>query len=311
MGIEQPAATQIPAVSILGRFASLRASLRERIQEVDRMSQREIIHVADDVNTIYQIATSQIESLKSYLSERINQDSKSKISSADAQLSAVDKSIKKINQQISDFSEMVSQSTTVTWQVKKAAKELEEIASDVERATKQSSGSNIENPENPSAEAADSMQSLKRICDSLSSTSSTIQRLAGTLGLLMPLLERGVDELSNLVQTHSRTLSENLSSLAMQDLALRNGVAYALETSDLALGTIVKSSQSALSHMQFQDAISQGLMRLDAIAHENEVALCREVGLEDRIAGLAPVMHVELGGDKAVEQKNAGKVVLF
>jgi hypothetical protein len=85
----------------------------------------------------------------------------------------------------------------------------------------------------------------------------------------------------------------------------------AIETSDQAMSRIIRCSHEAMSHLQFQDAVAQGLLRLDNRAREALIELCQLAGLEDRIASIAPAMHVEIGGEKPVEQNNAGDVILF
>ena len=81
--------------------------------------------------------------------------------------------------------------------------------------------------------------------------------------------------------------------------------------SDLTMGMIVEASQNALSHLQFQDAVAQGLMRLDRQVLEAQQVACRALGAEDLIPSLEPPMHVEIGGEKAVKNENAGEVLLF
>jgi hypothetical protein len=50
---------------------------------------------------------------------------------------------------------------------------------------------------------------------------------------------------------------------------------------------------------------------MDAVAQETETSMCKDLDAQDRIPAIEAAMHVEIGGDKNVENENAGQVLLF
>ena len=53
-------------------------------------------------------------------------------------------------------------------------------------------------------------------------------------------------------------------------------------------------------------------MRMDAVAQEAETVICKDLGApRTALRAIEAAMHIEIGGDKDVDNGNAGKVVLF
>jgi hypothetical protein len=92
---------------------------------------------------------------------------------------------------------------------------------------------------------------------------------------------------------------------------MRDIISRMMEQSDQEMAYLISSSHEALSHLQFQDVIAQGLLRVEPALHDLQVQQANELGLEDVIAALPPAQHREIGGDKPVDQENAGEVLLF
>jgi len=299
------------AERVLGRFTSLRSAMRERIREADRMAQREVMGAAQDVNAIYTAATSAISDLKSRLAFISRSDSKSDRASAEAQLMSVEGYVKDLDERISELKGIASQSAGFTTQIEQAAQQIQKLTTNAHMLAINARIEAARSSESSSKGFAVIAVEMKELSRSITATSETVKRLAQNLGSLLPNLDAGMSDLRRHSQTFSETLRDDIQSLAERAATQRNDVASALESSDITLSTIVRTSQSALSHLQFQDAMSQGLMRLDNTAKEAETAVCRDLGLDDRIARIESAMHVEIGGDKAVEHKNAGEVMLF
>ena len=299
------------AERVLGRFTSLRGAMRDRIREADRMAQREVMGAAQDVNTIYTAATTAISDLKSRLALVSRADSTGDRASAEAQLTSVEGYVKNMDERINELMGIAGQSAGFTLQIEQAAQQIHKLTTNAHMLAINARIEAARSSESSSKGFAVIAVEMKELSHSIGTTSETVKRLAQSLGSLLPNLDAGMFELRHQARTFSETLRGDIKSLADRAAAQRNDVADALESSDVTLSTIVKTSQSALSHLQFQDAMSQGLMRLDGTAKDAETAICKELGLEDRIARIESAMHVEIGGDKAVDQKNAGEVTLF
>src|SRR5215831_3341785 len=74
----------------------------------------------------------------------------------------------------------------------------------------------------------------------------------------------------------------------------------ALGESDAAMAEAVRSSQDALSHLQFQDVVAQGLLRLDGRLRELQIEIADAAGIPAAAADIEPPSHSDVGGDKTV-----------
>jgi methyl-accepting chemotaxis protein len=295
----------------IGRVHSLRSYLRDRIAEVNRMTQREVMSAAQDVNTIYTSATTQIADLKSRLSAVATTESSGKDVSAERQLTAVEGYVHDLETRVDQLNNIAHESAGCTSKIEDAAQQIQRLSTDAHmlainariEAARDSVGSS-----RGFAVIAVEMKQLSRL---ISATSENVKTLARTLGALLPQMADGMTELRQQSNHFSTSLAGDIRNLAERSAAQRREVEAALSASDDTLGAIVRASQSALSHLQFQDVVAQGLMRVDANARETEIAVCTDLDAEDRISEVDRAMHVEIGGDKTVDAEDAGKVLLF
>ncbi len=295
----------------IGRMASLRSFIRDRVLEVDRMAQREVVAAAQDVNTIYTSATTQIAELKSRLSNVSMGDSESGGTSAERQLLAVERYVNDLERQISDLKNIASQSAGCTAQIERATQQIQKLTTDAHMLSINARIEAARSTDGSSRGFAVIAVEMKELSRAITTTSDSVKNLARTLGALLPQLDSGMSGLREHSKEFSGSLAVDIRDLAKKAAAQKRQVETALAASDVTLGAIVQASQSALSHLQFQDVISQGLMRMDAVARETEAGMCKDLNAEDRVAAIESAMHVELGGDKTVEHENAGKVLLF
>lgn len=295
----------------LGRMASLRSFLRERIREVDKMAQREVMAAAQDVNTIYTSATTQIADLKARLSTVSRGDGESGANSAEKQLLAVERYVNGLEQRITELKTIAGQSAGCTAQIEQAAQQIQKLTTDAHMLSINARIEAARSTDGGSKGFAVIAVEMKELSRAITATSETVKNLARTLGALLPQLDKGMIGLREHSQDFSNSLAVDIRDLARKSGEQKRSVEAAVTASDVTLGAIVKASQSALSHLQFQDVISQALMRMDAVAQETETAMCKDLDAEDRIPAIEAAMHVEIGGDKNVENENAGQVLLF
>ena len=295
----------------IGRIAALRSFIRGRIQEVDRMAQREVIAAAQDVNTIYTSAVSQIAELKSRLSTVSRGDSESSGTSAERQLVAVERYVNDLEKRIITLKDIASQSAGCTAQIEKATQQIQKLTTDAHMLSINARIEAARSSDGTARGFGIIAVEMKELSQAITTTSESVKNLARTLGTFLPQLDSGMSGLRTQSKEFSSSLAVDIRELAARDAAQKKEVQAALVASDVTLGAIVQASQSALSHLQFQDVISQGLMRIDSVARETEVSMCKDLDAEHRIPNIDSAMHVEIGGDKNVEQADAGKVLLF
>lgn len=84
-----------------------------------------------------------------------------------------------------------------------------------------------------------------------------------------------------------------------------------LSRSNETLEAIGDAFSSALSHLQFQDVVSQGLRRLDAHVESCQLTLCEALNAPDLEPRVRRGNYREVGGEKPVGEAESGEVSLF
>jgi methyl-accepting chemotaxis protein len=290
---------------------TLRSALTERIGEVVAMTEREVMSAAESVNSIVGVASGQVAALKAVIRQSTDEAGGSSMGRA------ISLQLGNATGFANDMATRIDEQRQIAGAAAESAAGITEAASSVQGLTRRANilalNARIEatrlagNAQGFSVIATD----MKNLSQAIADLNGTIQGLARTVQGLIPKLVSGVESMSMRSHDFSEKLRTGMSELEVAAVQQRNEVNMALETSDQAMSRIIRASHEALSHLQFQDAVAQGLMRLDSRARDAVVELCKLSGMEGRIDGLAPAMHVEIGGEKPVEQNNAGEVMLF
>jgi len=298
--------------AILKELDQLRRVLRERVSEVATMTESEVMATAESVHRIYAGATSQISDLKNQLSRFSSNDSKSDIVGAiERQMVAVEAYLREMDGRIDGQQRLSSDAASCADQIMRAAEEIQKLTG---RSHMLALNARIEATRTNKGDAngfSVIAVEMKQLSAAIATTNTSIQKLARDMGAVLPRIDHGIREMRTQSRDFSEALGTTMRALGEESEAQRREIGEALGKSDLTMGMIVEASQNALSHLQFQDAVAQGLMRLDRQVLEAQVVACRALGAEDLIASLDPPMHVEIGGEKAVKNENAGEVLLF
>lgn len=288
---------------------ALRSSLTDRIGEVVGMTEREVMAAGESVNRIVKIASRQLEALRNVLRQGAND-------SASPMGRAIATQLRRAAGFASDMASRIAEQREIATQTAQSAAGIADAAASVQGLTRRANILAL-NARIEAARLAESAQGfsviatdMKNLSQAIAQLNGTIQGLAHTVQTLLPKMVAGVESMSRSSEEFSRSLQDGMADLEAASRGQQEDVAVALATSDTAMNDIMHASHEALSHLQFQDAVAQGLMRLDNRAREGVMALCRLMGL-DVETHISPAMHVEIGGDKPVESSNAGEVVLF
>lgn len=152
---------------------------------------------------------------------------------------------------------------------------------------------------------------MQHLAEQITQANEFIDGLASRLAADLPELANSARAL----RTSSEALTTDLSSATAQvereTADLRDVISLLLSESDREMAELISTSHEALSHLQFQDVVAQGLLRLEAPLHDMQVEQAKLLGVEDAIAELPSPQHREIGGDKPVDQERAGEVLLF
>jgi methyl-accepting chemotaxis protein len=280
------------------------------------MTEREVMGAAEEVNSIFAAASDQIARLRELLSGDHGHQGDGD-AQTDELSSLIDAELKSVGNFASELTSQVGEQLRLTQAAEQSLSGISAAAAQVgnlaNRAKMLALNARIEATRlakgaSGFAVIADEMKELSR---GVAEANASIQEMARAMEELLPGIIRGANLMHDRSRVFSGDLASSMRKIADRSQARRQLVASAVEDSDRTLSTIVTASRAALSHLQFQDAVAQGLMRLDAALIETQQAVCDLAGLGERRKEIAPAMHVEIGGDKAVAQKQAGEVLLF
>ena len=96
------------------------------------MAQREVMAAAQEVNTIYTSATTQIADLKARLSTISRGSGEAGANSAEKQLVAVERYVNGLEQRISELKTIAGQSVGCTAQIEQAAQQIQKLTIDAQ-----------------------------------------------------------------------------------------------------------------------------------------------------------------------------------
>jgi hypothetical protein len=152
---------------------------------------------------------------------------------------------------------------------------------------------------------------MQQLAEQISRTNSIIDDVSRRLREDLPVVAESAQTLKKSAEGLREDLGASATEAEAQIHQLRALVRDAVARGDEDIGKILAASQDAMSHLQFQDVVEQSLLRLDRHFYVAQVEHAEETGLGDEIGLVDPPVHDEIGGDKAVDQENAGDVLLF
>ena len=152
---------------------------------------------------------------------------------------------------------------------------------------------------------------MQHLAEQITQANEFIDSLASRLSEDLPEVAAAARALRSSSEELSSDLATATGDVEAETAVMRDVIKRMMEQSDQEMAYLITSSHEALSHLQFQDVIAQGLLRIEPALHDLQIDQAKELGIEDIIADLPPTQHREIGGDKPVDQENAGEVLLF
>lgn len=152
---------------------------------------------------------------------------------------------------------------------------------------------------------------MQHLAEQITQANEFIDSLASRLSQDLPEVAASARALRTSTEELSSDLAQATGDVEAETAVMRDIIRRMLEQSDYEMSHLIQSSHEAMSHLQFQDVIAQGLLRIEPVLHDLQIEQAKELGIEDIIADLPPTQHREIGGDKPVDQDNAGEVILF
>jgi hypothetical protein len=296
--------------AVFESLAAFRSRLTERIREVNTMTEKEVMGAADDVHAICGAASDQIARLRSLLGGA------SGGAGRDDLTSLIDEELKTVIAFADELNQEVTEQLRLTQAAEKSLSDITAAAAQVgtfaNRAKMLALNARIEASRDVGtakgfAVIADEMKELSR---GVAETNASIQGLAHSMAALLPGIVRGANSMHERARIFSSNLQQAMRTIGEKSGERRKEIASAVEDSDNTLSRVVSSSQSALSHLQFQDTVAQGLNRLDGMLAETQLAVCTMTGLQSRKGEIAPPLQASVGGGEK-SAGTAGEVMMF
>src|SRR5262249_30248406 len=104
---------------------------------------------------------------------------------------------------------------------------------------------------------------MRRLSADVAATNTTVRRLSETVAGALGSVARAAQDMRGRIERFAEESSAGTEQLSAAVDAFRAETQRALAASDRCLADVVRASHDALSHLQFQDVVAQGLLRLD------------------------------------------------
>jgi methyl-accepting chemotaxis protein len=154
---------------------------------------------------------------------------------------------------------------------------------------------------------------MQRLSDEVATTNERVGELAGRLGHDLPWIAQHARDFRRAMEDFSTTATMQLDETERGVLDLRNQVQRASKAGGAVIEDILRASQAALSHLQFQDVVAQDLRQLDGQARNAQVETLQLLDADpELIAEIPDAEYTTVGGGmNGPAMTPSGEVMLF
>jgi len=289
-----------------------RATVSDIIVEANRVTESETLAVGDSLQLIVRDAERFVGELRSSFSAlQSSNDSGGLVHLIEAQRESIVSYVTQVNGEAAENRSAAKAALEQTQTIMRVGTNINEVArsskmlalnASIEAARLGQAGRSF-------AVIASQMQTLS---EKVHESNQLITQLANGLLELLPRIVQISEQLA--VRSEGFTRQNQAQSRQVQEGTAR--LEAALNTSmkggDLRLAAILKHSQEALSHLQFQDPTAQRLMRIDRTLEAVQRRMVEVLEQDEAMSLIEEPLQVELGGGvDAVEAPDCGEVLLF
>lgn len=296
------------AREVATRLSDFRRFFMIRVHEINDMTAREVMGAVANISGVVESASGHVQRVKRMLTGLEGGQGQMGVADAIAKQSkALKQFLESVSRDIGRQEAVAERAQEHLQRITKASRDTSQLASSAKllAVNARIEAARVGGNGNCFSTIASEMQHL---AEQITQANRFIDEVAARLSQDLPEVAVSARDLRSLCDELNKNLAVSSAQVNREVDHLRATVKAALSESDQEIAQIVVSSQKALSHLQFQDVVAQGLGRLENGLVDLQLFHAEANGLEQQIA---PAEHREIGGEKDVDQQNAGEVLLF
>ncbi|HEX5656853.1 MAG TPA: methyl-accepting chemotaxis protein [Polyangiales bacterium] len=296
--------------AVASMLAEFRGLLMQRLNDVNSTTSREVMGAASSVAAVVERATEHVKRVKEMVGNLEGRNGGGVAAAVHHQADVLRRYFESVSRDIARQEETADRAQQSLQRITKAASDTAHLASAARLLALNAriEAARVGGHGNCFSTIAGEMQHL---AEQITQANEFIDSLATRLSEDLPELAASARALRNSSEELTRDLTSATAQVEQETADMRNVIGEMMQQSDREMASLIGSSHEALSHLQFQDVVAQGLLRIEPALHELQIEQAKLQGVEEVIAELPPTQHREIGGDKPVDQDNAGEVLLF
>lgn len=315
-------------------FEKLRTWSMKRVEEVNQMTSTESLAAGDSLNSIVNQSQSYVDHLRKAMSRftvSANDNGAHEVSA----MSAIEEQGAMLDAYLQNLESALASQEKVARVALQQLEAMRCVGAHILEISHQASTLAV-NARTQAARLNDSDgEALSVIADKMSGFSTNIQghsdeivEVIQSLSLSLPVISEITETLRARTAVFSQESSEKNSEVSSVVHQLQSTIRDVLQQGDERIATILKHSQEALSHLQFQDPCAQRLMQIEAdvlqaeraalsVLETGDVSIVERVNAAQshRTAAVGHVMIFDQGVDAespdSAKALPAGELLLF
>jgi methyl-accepting chemotaxis protein len=290
------------------RLGEFRRFFMQRVHEINDMTAREVMGAVTNISAVVDGASAHIRRVKQMLTSVDGGQGQMGVADAIAKQSkALKQFLESVSRDIGRQEAVAARAQEHLQRITKASRDTAQLANSAKllAVNARIEAARVGGNGNCFSTIASEMQQL---AEQITQANRFIDEVSARLSQDLPEVAVSARDLRALCDELSGKLSVTTTQVNHEVEKLRATVREALSASDREIAELVVSSQNALSHLQFQDVVAQGLGRMEGGIVDLQLFHAESNNLQDSIA---PAEHREIGGEKDVDQQNAGEVMMF
>lgn len=310
--LESPAADQSTLRKCALALTDYRDRLVKRVRQVNEQTAQEVKEAAHYLNNVVETARGYVQDSQRALArmQGEGEDSVGQLLSKQSQF---------LHDYAADMTERAAAQDERARQAAAAAKSIADLAASIERLAGEARllavNARIESSRLGAHSAGFEVlaSEMQRLSDEVASTNERVGELAARLGQDLPWIAQHARDFRRAMEEFTATSTMQLDETEKSVTDLRAQATRSSRAGGAVIEDILRSSQAALSHLQFQDVVSQELRLLDGQARAVQLEVLQTLNADTAVVSEIPDAEYKTMGDGQPTESTsaAGDVVLF